>query len=150
MATKKLHSHSHTHHIDKKLRFRLRLYFGITIILIGVLFFNVIRGELSMMYGLLGLIAGTGLGIIASRMYHTSWDHNAKKVISRLDTYGIAILILYILFELFRDTVVRYFTHDSQVATTGFAVLAGVMLGRVIGTRGKIISILKEQNVFGK
>lgn len=148
MATKGLRHHKH--HIDKRLRFRLRLYVAIALILICILVFNVLRGALRIDYGLLGLIAGTGIGIITSRMFHTSWDKDAKKVISRFDTFGIGVLLLYIVFEVLRENIVTFFTHDIQVATTGFAVLAGIMLGRVIGTRGKIIEILKEQEIFKK
>ncbi len=138
------------HLIDKKLRFRLRIYFIIALALILVLLFNVIRGALRIDFGLLGLMAGTGVGIIASRMFHTSWDKNAKQVISRIDTFGVGILLLYIVFEILREDIVKVFTGDVQVATTGFAVLAGMMLGQLIGMRGKIIEVLKEQKVFGK
>jgi hypothetical protein len=139
----------HLHHIDKRLRFRLRLYFLIAVLLIGLLIYNVFRGTLQLGYGLVGLGSGIILGAIASRMYHTSWNHDAKKVVSKLDAFGIAILVGYVLFEVFREKIVGYFTHDFQVATVGFAVLAGIMLGRVLGTRGQIIAVLKEQEVFG-
>ncbi|MDP3940772.1 MAG: hypothetical protein Q8Q49_00525 [bacterium] len=138
----------HSHHIDKSLRRRLYLYFGISLILIGILIYNIARGALRIDYGAIGLLAGIGIGIITSRMFHTSWNKDAKKVISRFDTFGIGILVLYIVFELLRERIVGYFTHDVQVGTVGFAVLAGIMFGRVIGTRGKIVEILKEQKIF--
>jgi hypothetical protein len=78
-----------------------------------------------------------------------SWNKNANRVVSQLDTLGIGILILYFLFEILRGTMVRFFTHDVQVATTGFALLAGIMYGRLLGTRGRIIQILEEQEIFG-
>lgn len=139
----------HSHHIDKRLRFRLRLYFLISAMLIALLIYNVFRGTLRLDLGVLGLSAGIMLGVISSRMYHISWHHNAKKVVSRLDMFGIGILVLYIVFEIFREKIVGYFTHDVQVGTVGFAVLAGIMFGRVLGTRGKIIEILKKQKMFG-
>lgn len=138
----------HVKHIDRRLRMRLRIYFAISAILILLLIYNVYRGSLRLDFGLVGLMIGLGLGIITSRMYHISWDKDAKKVISRLDAYGIVILILYILLEVFRGKVVGFFTHNFEVETVGFAVLAGIMFGRVIGTRGKIIRILTEQKVF--
>ena len=139
---------NHLHHLDKRLRFRLRLYFFIAVILIGIFIFNIVRGALRIDLGIAGLMIGVVLGIFTSRMFHTSWDKNAEKVVSRLDTFGICILIGYIAFELLRNKIVGYFTHDIQVETVGFAVLAGIMFGRVLGTRGKIIQILKEQKVF--
>lgn len=139
----------HAHHIDKKLKFRLRIYIVISLILLGIFIYNIVRGQLRLDLGLIGLIAGIGIGIITSRMFHTSWNHDTKKVVSRLDRFGIGILVFYILFEVFRDKLVGFFTHDFQVGTIGFAVLAGIMFGRVIGARGSIMKVLKEQEIFG-
>lgn len=147
MAIKTLRNHQQ--HLDKRLRFRLYLYFIISLILLSILIYNIFIGALRLDYGLIGLAAGIGIGIITTRMFHISWSKDAKKVVSRLDTFGVGILILYVLFEFLRGTVIGFFTHGDQVATVGFAVLAGIMFGRVIGTRGKIIEILEEQKIFG-
>lgn len=138
----------HLHHLDKSLRRRLYLYLLISLILIAILIYNVVRSTLRLDYGLIALLTGLGLGILTSRMFHTSWNKDTKKVVSRLDTFGIGILLLYIAFEILREPIVRYFTHDLQVGTTGFAVLAGIMFGRIIGTRGKIVEVLKEQGII--
>lgn len=147
MAIKSLRNHSH--HLNKRLRFRLRLYFLISLVLIGILLYNILRGALRIDYGLFGLVTGVGIGIISSRMFRISWNKNAKKVVSQLDTFGIGILILYFLFEILRGTIVSFFTNGVQVSTVGFAVLAGIMFGRAMGTRGKIIEVLEEQRIFG-
>jgi hypothetical protein len=146
MAMKSLKKH--THHLDKKLQRRLYLYFGISVILLGILVFNILRGTLRLDYGILGLLTGVGIGIITSRMFHTSWNKDAKKIVSRLDTFGGGILLLYIVFEILKEPIVGYFTHGTQVGTVGFAILAGIMFGRVVGTRGKIIEILEERNII--
>jgi hypothetical protein len=138
----------HIHHVDKKLQTRLRLYFLIASVLFIVFLYNIIRGALRWDLGIISLLIGIFIGIISSRMYHISWDKNAKKVIGRLDIYGIIILILYVVLEIFRDKLVTFVTHDFEVGTIGFAILAGIMFGRVLGTRGKIIQVLKEQRVF--
>lgn len=138
----------HKKHIDKALQRRLYLYFGIAVILIAILIGNVARGALRLDLGILGLLAGIGIGIIASRMFHTSWNTDTEKVVSRLDAFGICVLVFYILFEVFRERIVGFFTHNIQVGTVGFAVLAGVMFGRVLGTRGKIMVVLKEQKII--
>jgi hypothetical protein len=138
----------HVKHIDKKLRRRLRIYFLISAILLLILLYNVIRGALRWDLGIAALLVGIIVGIVASRMYHISWDKNAKKVISRLDIYGIIILVLYVLLEIFRERIVGFVTHDFEVGTIGFAILAGIMFGRVLGTRGKIIKVLNDQRVF--
>src|SRR6478735_1895275 len=97
---------SHAKHIDKRLRFRLRLYFFISLVLIAVLVFNIGRGTLRIESGITALLIGIGLGIMTSRMFRISWDKDAQKVVSRLDMYGIIILIGYVLFEIFREKIV--------------------------------------------
>ncbi len=139
---------NHSHLIDRRLRFRLRIYFLISLLFLGIFLFNVVRGALRLDLGLIALFVGIILGIAFSRMFHTRWDKNVGKVIGRLDLYGIGILGIYIFFEIMRDKIVAYFTHDIQVGTVSFAVLAGIMFGRFIGTRGKIIKILLEEKVF--
>lgn len=139
----------HMHHIDKRLRFRLRLYFIIAAVLIVIMLFNFARGALRFDFGIISLLIGIGIGILASRMYHISWNHDAQKVVSRLDMFGIGILVLYAVFELSREKIVGFFTHNLEVGAVGLALLAGIMFGRVIGTRGKILEVLKEQKVFG-
>jgi hypothetical protein len=139
----------HTHHLDKKLRFRLRLYFAIAVLLLLFFIYELIRGDLNIVNGLLGLLMGTGFGIITTRMFHISWDSDAKRVVGRLDIFGIGILIIYAIVEIFRNQIVSYFTHGTEVTAVSFAVLAGIMFGRVLGMRGKIIKILKEEKIFG-
>lgn len=91
---------------------------------------------------------GVMFGVISSRMFRTSWDDQANQVISRMDKFGIAILIAYIVVEFNRTAIVRYVTHNVQVAPISFSILAGIMIGRFIGTRGRIINVLKEQKIF--
>ncbi len=138
----------HSHHIDKRLRFRLRLYFLISLILVCLLAYDIFQGTLRLDYAIFGLFAGCGIGIIASRMFHISWSHDAKKVVSRLDVFGIGILVLYIFFTLLRTRIVGYFTHNFEVGTVGFALLSGILFGRALGTRGKIIEVLRTQKIF--
>lgn len=139
----------HAHHLDKRLRFRLRLYLLLTLILILILFFNIARGTLRVDFGIISLITGLILGALSARMFHISWDKNTNKVVSRLDMFGGAVLIVYIVLEIFRDKIVGFFTHGTEVTAVSFALFAGIMFGRVLGTRGKIIEILKKQRVFG-
>lgn len=143
MAVKSLKPH--VQHLDKKLRFRLRIYLLISLILIFILIYNIIRGALRIEYGLISILVGIIIGIASARMFHISWNHDADKVVSRLDIFGSVILILYIVLEFFRGRIIGYFTHGSEVTAVTFALFAGVMFGRVLGMRGRIIDVLKEQ-----
>ena len=138
-----------SHHLDKRLRFRLRIYFLIAIIMICVALFDIITVKIGIVLSLLGIAAGIGVGMISSRMYRISWSHDANKVISQLDLFGVIILIIYILFELKQKMLVSLFVQGPELRAASFAVLSGTMIGRVLGTRGRILEVLKEQEVFG-
>ena len=138
----------HLHHLDKKLRFRLRIYFVISVIMIGVVMFEVLSEKVSLSLALIGLMLGVFVGVIAARMFLLSWHKDAKKVISRLDFVGGAILVIYIIIAIFRGRIIGHFVQGSYVTGTSISVVTGIMIGRVFGTGNKIVSILKEQNLF--
>lgn len=138
----------HLHHLDKKLRRRLKIYFAISIIMICVVLFEVLSGRVSLSLALIGLVLGVFIGVIAARMFLVSWNKDAKKVISRLDIVGGAILILYVVFAIFRGTIIGHFVQRSSATGTSISIITGIMIGRVFGTGNKIVSILKEQNLL--
>ncbi len=135
-------------HTDKKLRFRLKIYFLISFAMLGVVIFEIITHAVTIPLAFVAIILGAVLGVIVARMFRISWNHDAKQVASQLDVFGIAILALYILFSIFRGRIVGYFIHGPAIGGFSMSLVAGVMIGRTIGTRGKIIKILKEQRVF--
>ena len=81
-------------------------------------------------------------------MYHLSWSHDAKKIVSRLDIIGAIILVFYIAFVVIRSRLIGIFVAAPMVGAVGFSITAGIMLGRVIGTRNAIIEILKEREII--
>lgn len=135
-------------HIDKKLQRSLRIYFIISLILIGVISFEIITGVVKIEFALIGIAIGVFLGFFTARMYHISWDHDAKQIVSKLDKFGGIILVLYIILAFSRKIIISYFIHGPAVGGVSIAIVTGIMVGRVLGTRGKIIQILKEQQVF--
>jgi hypothetical protein len=135
-------------HIDKKLRNRLRMYFVISIVLLGVVVYEAVSGLVPFTFALLGVIVGILLGIVTARMFHLSWNKDAKKIVSRLDMFGGIILVFYIIFAFYRGKIVGHFIHGSAVGGVSISIVTGIMIGRVLGTRGRIIQILKEQKVF--
>lgn len=131
-------------HLDSRLRTRLTLYFIIAVVLVCISIYYIIADRVATLYPLLALAIGMGLGALASRMFHITWDHGARQAISRFDAYGIAILALYIVFEIYRKQIVGYFIHGPALVATSFALFAGIMIGRLIGIRGRIREVVEE------
>jgi hypothetical protein len=136
------------HHIDKKLQFRFILYFVLTLIMTAIMFFDIYKGYISLVLVVASVTIGIIIGIITSRMYHISWNHDAKKVMAKIDTFGVIILICYIISSIFRHFIIDYYIHGPTVGAITFSFLAGTMFGRVLGTRGKILKVLHEQNLL--
>jgi hypothetical protein len=138
----------HGHHIDKKLRFRLRLYSIISLVMLGIVLYEIFIKILPLEFAVVGIFIGLFLGVISARMYHLSWNHDAKKIVSRLDVVGVIILVVYIAFVIVRSKLIGYFVAAPVVGAVSFSITAGVMLGRVVGTRNAIIEILRERELI--
>lgn len=138
----------HIHHIDKKLRFRLRLYSIISLVMLGIVLYEILIKILPLEFAVVGIFIGLFLGIISARMYHLSWSKDAQKIVSRLDVIGIIILVIYIAFVIVRSRLIAYFVAAPMVGAVGFSITAGIMIGRVIGTRNAIIEILEEREII--
>src|ERR1035437_10144478 len=148
MPKKQRSLRNHVHHIDKKLKFRVRLYSLISLVMLGIVLYEIFIKILPLSFAMFGIFIGLFLGIISARMYHLSWSKDAKKIVSRLDTVGIIILVCYMAFVLVRSRLIGYFVAAPMVGAVGFSTTAGIMIGRVIGTRNAIIEILKEREII--
>jgi len=131
-------------HLDKKLRYRLTVYFIISFALVGIVIYHIIVDQVSTFFPLLGLAIGVGIGVVMSRMFHITWDHGAKKAISHMDEFGILILVVYIVFAFYRDDIIGRLVHGPAFVATSFAVLTGLMIGRLIGIRDRIKVVVTE------
>lgn len=134
--------------IDRRILIRLSIYFTVSIITFGAVVYQIFKNDLNSVLPLFGILIGAIIGTGFSRMQKLSWDHITGKIISRMDTLGIFLLIIYIPFEIFREKIVGLFVHGPIVFVVSFALLSGIMYGRVLGIRGKIRSLFKEQNLY--
>jgi hypothetical protein len=114
----------------------------------GIVLYDIFQNTLPLEFAVIGILIGLGIGIISARMRHLSWDKDAKKIVSRLDVVGVIILVLYMAFVIVRSRLIGIFVAAPVVGAVGFSITAGVMLGRVIGTRNAIIEILKEREII--
>jgi hypothetical protein len=127
-----------------RLQLRLVFYFLISFAILAIGAYHIVTGEIPVMFPTTGFIIGMIVGIFVSRTHNIHWDTKAQMVITRMDALGIVILAAYILLELNRETVVRYFINDDSTIAISFALLAGIMVGRIIGIRRKVKIVLDE------
>lgn len=139
-----------SHHIDKKILMRFRIFAIISLIFIGILGWDLYIGSISLLLLVIAVIVGVLIGLIASRMYHLSWDKDGEKVIGGIDKIGVAVLILYISFAIFRQAVVGVFVHGPMLGTATIALMGGLFIGQIIGTRNGVRGILKDEGIIKK
>ncbi len=130
--------------INKKLAVFLILYILLALILLTITLYHIVVDRVFFIYPLLAVLIGTGVGIFISRMNKISWDHGARHVISEFDIVGVLILVLYILFELYQEEIIGYFVQGPALFATSFALFAGIMIGRILGIRNRIVQTLSE------
>jgi hypothetical protein len=118
------------------------------VLIVGFLLYDIFRGNASWASVGIGLLAGTAVGIVLSRMRKVSWDEDTGMTVSAMDSIGVIFLVLYILFEVFRGSIVGLFLQGPLVASASLAMLAGSFYGRVLGNLGSVARILREQGVF--
>jgi hypothetical protein len=104
-------------------------------------------GGLGWLVVLAGLVVGGLLGLLATRMNRLEWDGFAQKVVGKIDALGLVILVLYVVFSVFRSRLVHLWVHGPISGATSLAVLAGLMLGQVYGIRFGLRRLAQELGV---
>lgn len=136
------------HHVDKRIRTRFRIFALLSLIFFVILIRDLYTGSISFILFIIALVVGIGVGIIASRSNRLSWDHDGKKVVGRMDTIGAVVLGFYILFAIFRRTLIGIFVHGPMLGTVTVAVLAGIFIGQIIGVRNGVRGILRDEGIL--
>jgi len=134
-------------HIDRKLIFRIRIFYAIGIILTGLMLYEVLEGIIGIELSLSGFLLGLFLGFLATRMFIIHWHDERAKVVSRFDTIGIIIMLLYVAFSASRTWLFGHWIHGSVLTAFTYSILAGIMIGRIVGMCLKIKNILSEKSI---
>jgi hypothetical protein len=136
-------------HIHPRLRRRIRIFITISAIMLAVMFWDIYKGMLGILFALVALVIGGIVGYLTSRIFHLSWDADGEKVVGRIDAIGWIVLGVYIAFEIARATFFEVVHTGYSPAAITFAFVSAALFARVLGLRGRILKVLKEEKVFG-
>jgi hypothetical protein len=131
-------------HVHKRLRTRVRLYLGISVVIIIAILYRIIVHGGGILYPLAALAVGLVIGIFLSRMFKVSWDKDAEKVVSRIDIYGVVFIVAYIILESFGENLIRQWFTGPEVLTIILSLVGGAVLGRGLGISRKMMQVLRE------
>lgn len=132
-------------HIHKRLRIQLLIFALVTIVMFGIVVFDVFTNALSFPLALLGMVIGLIVGFIVGRMYIIKWHEETEKVIVSMDRTSIFIILLYIAFRIFEKSLFSPYINSSKLGAFTFCILAGIMFGRFLSMRIKTKKVLQSQ-----
>jgi hypothetical protein len=122
--------------IAVSIRVKARIFVLVFLVALTLAVVDAVRlGGYTWLFVVTGLPVGAVVGVVASRMTHLRWDGFARKVVGKIDALGAVILVLYLVFSVFRSRIVDIWVQGPVGGATSIAVLAGVMAGQVIGIR---------------
>ncbi len=132
-------------HVDTKILRRLKMFAVIIFIMTMVLIYDIITSHINILYVIIGLLIGAGVGIIIGRIFTIEWHVKDSKVISRLDLIGGIVLAVYIILSIFRHWIFAHWFKGAILSTFTVSFVEGVMFGRILSLRFFIKKILTEQ-----
>jgi hypothetical protein len=141
------HKKNFKHHVHPSLQRRIKIFMVIAAIMLAVVAYDVIGQTLRIELALLSLAIGAVVGFASTRIFHLSWSRDGSHVVGRIDRIGWMVLAAYIIFEIARATFFQWWLPASATAIT-FAFVASALISRVVGLRGRIIRILKEEKII--
>lgn len=131
-------------HVHARLRNRVRIYFGLAVVIVLVIAYRLIFEGGNLLYPIVALAVGLVIGVIVSRMFAISWDKDSEKVVSRMDMYGAAFLVAYVLFEITGEYFIRQWFSGPEVLDVILSLAGGAVLGRGIGMGRAMVRVLRE------
>jgi hypothetical protein len=134
------------HQVHQKIRLKLWVYAVVFLVSLMLSMIHFVNGHILFYFPLGGFFAGISIGFAVSRMHKITWDKNGEVIITKLDSVGLVILLVYVFFIIFKDTIIEDIVHLHNISSISLAVLSGTMLGHALALRKRIISFyLKDQ-----
>jgi hypothetical protein len=122
------------------------LFFVIIVVLGLLVVYDILTQSIGVLLALGGILVGIIAGLIAGRMFDIKWHETDDKIVSRMDKVGALVLIAYLLFAFFRNSIFSLWVSGNELGVFGFCVVMGVMIGRLHSTKMKIRKLL----VYGR
>ena len=135
-------------HLHGRVLYQLIIFMIVSLVMIGIVGFDVFHGELPIGLALGGIVLGLVVGYFAGRMFAIKWHEETQKVIIGMDRTGLIVIILYVAFRIYGKQFLGEFLHGEELTVFSFSSLAGIMIGRLFSMSRSIIVILKEQKIL--
>lgn len=131
--------------VDRKIRIKYGVYIAVFVLTLILTVIHAVNSHLPFYFPPMGVVAGSVIGLVVSRMGKMVWDESGERIISKLDFLGLVILAAYIVFLIFKTTIIQHFVHFHDISAISLAVVAGVMLGRGLMMRKTIGNLIANR-----
>ena len=135
-------------HIHGRVQGQLIILALVCLGLLGGVSYDALMGEVSPWLVLGALVVGIAVGFAVARIFALSWHEETRKVIMSLDRTSLILIALYIAFRVFGEQLLGRYVHGVELSAISFALLAGILLGRVISIWRGVSRILKQQGIW--
>lgn len=135
-------------YVDKKLIFRIRMFFVIFIVLLGIIVFEALEGQGDILYTFISFLIGTVVGFVAGRMIAIKWHDDANKIVGSVDRLGVLFIILYLFFSLGRHAILENLFHGTELTLLSLSIVSGIMFGKVMSAMHSIRKILRHKKLL--
>jgi hypothetical protein len=131
--------------ISKSILVQVAIVAVLAVVVLVLAALDVIDGTLGLGWAAGGLLAGGAVGVFASRIRRMDWDGATGRVIAHIDWIGAVVLVCFVVGNIVREWVLGHWVDGAALTTLGMCVTAGVLTGEVIGTRGRVRSVLADE-----
>ncbi|MGB5323044.1 hypothetical protein [Lutimonas sp.] len=129
--------------VHRKIKVKLWVYFLVFIFSLIMSMFHFVKGNISFYFPLGGFIVGFLIGHIINRINKVSWDQDSEMIDLKLDKLGVLILVVYLIFVVFKNVLIEDIVHLHHISSISLAVLSGTMLGHAVALRKKVSKMFK-------
>ncbi|SKB30516.1 hypothetical protein [Daejeonella lutea] len=132
--------------VHRKLVFKLRIFLALFFIMLIISIYDVSFSYIAPGKALFAFLIGMVLGYIVGSAANVVWHEEANKVMMKMDIISGVILVLYLIFAIFKRTIFHYWFSGNELSGFVISLSAGIMLGRFVSVRKQIISVLKRED----
>lgn len=132
-------------YVHRKLLFRLRRLAFFFLVATAILLYEIFNNFIAAYFAVGGFFIGFTIGyVVGNRMHKISWDAEASKVVGKMDTIGIIILVVYILFAITRKWIFSHWLEGQALSAFVLSISCGAIISRLWFIRRKIREALKK------
>ncbi|MFH0836516.1 MAG: hypothetical protein V1870_00125 [Candidatus Aenigmatarchaeota archaeon] len=136
--------------IDKGLLRRFRIYMVFLFIFLAVIVYDIFTNVIGLPLLVVGIAIGIAVGFFVGRMFDIRWHEENSKVISRMDKIGVVIIVVYLIFAVFRNQIFSLWIAGPTAGAFGFCFIAGMFIGRIWRMHIVISNILHDRGLVNK